>query len=325
VDAGDWSGAARLAAALEVHWHTTGRAAEGLRWLERVLAHELSPTIRGTALVAAARLAAERGDPATSAGHASSALIIARATGDPRLTALALMAAAGAAYYQGAMSEVEARLAEAVPLLEATGERWQLIFSRFGLGAAALASGRWAAAEELTDEAVRGFAELGDQWGMAAAEANQAMALAGAGHHAEAIALDLRALERFERLGDRGWAIATQADLALILVESDDEQALRHAIAAGRDAHATDQPAWISNCLLALALVALRRGRAEDAARALGAHAAVTSIHVGVHGRALLEDAHARVVSAVGDRAAGLLRDGGVTPPIEIIEAAAGW
>ena len=318
---GRWDELARLASALEVCWHMTGHALEGMRWLDRALQRpELAAQSRARALASAARLAVERGDLERAAPLAEEAVRLARSLDLPDALAAGLMALSGAAYYEGRYEDMRLLIGEAEPLLAALGDRWQATFAGFALGAAALSEERDAEADELLTEAASGYALLGDDWGLAATETNLAALRLAQGRHAEAAHLAESALDRFERLGDRSWIVAAVGMLSEAVVPADLHRAELLSRRAVELALATDQPIWLPSSLLTLSDIAVARGCPDVAARLLGAsQASRRSIGLGLPERDSrhVDETLAGLRDALGDQKLGrLLREG------EALEAA---
>ena len=99
----------RLAGALWRFWYLRGHLTEGGRRLEHALAADLEPTpARAKALLGAAVMAANIGDPATAKARAAESLALHRTLRDPW----------GAAYSEFMLGHVAPERAEAVPLYE---------------------------------------------------------------------------------------------------------------------------------------------------------------------------------------------------------------
>ncbi len=156
--------AARIAAAVQQFWLHRYHIAEGLAWLEQVLAHRegVAPATLARLLNGVGDLAGQRGDYARSAAASEEALRLARSIDDGRLMAWALSSLAFVAMVDGDPDRAAALLEEAIGLARRTGDQE---FESMLLGnAAVLASqlGRYDAAWGHYEDARCLAAALGD-------------------------------------------------------------------------------------------------------------------------------------------------------------------
>jgi tetratricopeptide (TPR) repeat protein len=126
----DHDGALRIASALDEFWCPRSEAAEGVRHLEAALAIDNHPTPqRAKALIAAAHLARDNGDPATSRRHAEEARSLTQGSGDQHGTGRAVMWLGAALADAGDFDRAKQSFEEAARLLTVVGDRESALFS----------------------------------------------------------------------------------------------------------------------------------------------------------------------------------------------------
>lgn len=230
--------AVRLGWAVHRAWWVRGRLAEWRRWRAAILPHRatLAGSLRARALLTAACLAYAEGRHALAGTLADECLPLAREEGDPALLVRSLGLAGHAALGRGDTSRARVWLAEALSLAERFDSRWAIGSLLNGLGYAAQMDGDYARAESLLERAEASLREVGASWNLGM---NYCMRSAIAAWRE-----DYRRVDRLAR-----------ASLALL--------------APLRDTWVVAYP------LVQLAGVALACGRAERAARLLGAADAI--------------------------------------------------
>jgi predicted ATPase/DNA-binding SARP family transcriptional activator len=231
---GDGETAVGLAAALRRFWHVRGHVDEGLRALESVAdAFPDAPAAdRAKVLNGAGIVLGERGDYAAARARFEQALEAARGVGDPSRVARALSNLGNISLQEGDLGRAHELYTESLELAEREGDVIGLALSLENVGLVELARGE-------RDRAIATF-----ERGLAAAEAGRAP------HEAASVAIPLaRALLDGDEL-DRARALLAAALATL------QEQGDRHKSA---------------ECMEAFAAVAVRVGRAGDAAALLEA------------------------------------------------------
>jgi predicted ATPase/DNA-binding CsgD family transcriptional regulator len=156
----------RLAAGLGVFWDIHGPASEGRGWLEQALARaDPVPTVaRAKALAWTGLLARVQGDHAQALTFEDEALVIARATGDPRAIADALHSLGQVAVSQGDYDRAAAAYEEALEFYrELGGGLWA--FALVNLGVVALQRGDVVRASALLEEGLVEHRHRGNTWG----------------------------------------------------------------------------------------------------------------------------------------------------------------
>jgi len=229
--------AARLAATVQLFWLHRYHVAEGLSWLERVLAHreDVVPATLARLLNGVADLAGQRGDYTRSAAAGEEALVLARSVGDGRLTAWALSSLAFLAMVADDLERAAVLVEEAIGLARQSGDRE---FEGVLLPNAALLAvrcGRYAAARTHYEDTRRLGEALGSQRLTAAA------------------------------LQGLGWVATKQRE------DVRGAALTRQALGVAR---AIDERFIAADCLDSLATIAGRHGRTSAAGRLAGAAAA---------------------------------------------------
>jgi predicted ATPase/transcriptional regulator with XRE-family HTH domain len=299
----------RLAAALGWFWLHRGYAAEGLRWLEALLARdsEAAGAARAAALNAAGFLARHRVDLGRAMAWHRQSLELWRSLADPAGTALALIGLGGTALLRGDSAEAEAAYHEALRLGEAAGTLWEVAGATLNLSLLAGTRGDLVEAERRGEQALARFRELEEPAGMARALANLANldyyrgALASARSRFEEALPVLRQIENPSGVAD------ALADLARVLLDQAEyDAALATAVEGITIARDTGVIHVASTCAQTLGAVRQRQRRPEQAARLLAAAAAWRNRHgtpVYAADQTALERDVAAVRTALGDAA----------------------
>jgi non-specific serine/threonine protein kinase len=124
-----------LAGAFWQYWYYRGLYREGQHWLTSLLERSATPTVgRAKALIGAAWLAFNQGDPVTALTHHDAALAVSRAIGDARCTAWALRDRGIVLLVTGEVRAARPHMEEGLALIRQTGDRYGLRASLFFLG-----------------------------------------------------------------------------------------------------------------------------------------------------------------------------------------------
>jgi predicted ATPase/DNA-binding SARP family transcriptional activator len=206
----------RLAVALWPHWEARWREAEGLRYLDDVLAAspDLPPAERAWALTAAAAMGADTGEARHTVARAREAIDAQRAANDRRGVAEALAALGLAIANEGRLDDAARVLAEGLQVALDIGD--PLISARLldRAGFVAGLRGDHAGAAAFNRRELAAMTELGSPRGEATALRHLAISLRHLGDTAEAAAAGHRALETWERLEDTAAAAHVRLTLA---------------------------------------------------------------------------------------------------------------
>jgi predicted ATPase/DNA-binding SARP family transcriptional activator len=226
--------ALRLAAALWEYWWVRGHLAEGRAWLEQALAvgRSAAPGLRARALHAAGSLATRQGDYEWAAALFEQSLALSEELGDLSGTARSLLSLGTVAAERGDQVRAMDLSERAAELYQESGDRRGHALAISNLGGIALERGEYAKASELSEQAYALFEGLEDSEGMALALVNQG----------------------FSALSEH------QPERSLEL--------LRDALRRLAELEFKDV---IGYCFEGLAAVLVLTGRAEEAARLLGA------------------------------------------------------
>jgi predicted ATPase len=234
---GDGASAVELAAQLRTFWYVHGPADEGLRVLEMVLGSpgDASPLALNKAHTGAAMLASDRGDYAAARRHLERSIELAEALDDRHRMGVAYANLGNLSLYEQDWAEAQ-RLYEAALELHRGGDVRSTVIALENLGLATYGSGDVERGVELLDEAI--------------ARARETEAIREAASASIALARILT--ERGERERPRGLLADARATFA-----------------------ALDNQARIADALEAVAGVAVAESAHADAARLLGAAAAL--------------------------------------------------
>jgi predicted ATPase/class 3 adenylate cyclase len=229
--------ALRLAGALGEFWTIGSHLREGRDWVMKALARgrNAPPLVLARAAIAGSSCAFHC-DYELAGFLAEEALRYAREAKDRWAIALALFGVAFMAVGRDEFEEARARAEEGMVLAQEEGDRWLVGRHLVPLGLIAWVRGDYAASRTLFQETLKISRELADEWHIAMTLSTLAFVTRGDGDNEEARALHLEGLPLGQRLGDR----------------------------RGIGWH-----------LVGMAGVEVEQGRAEHAARLLGAAAAV--------------------------------------------------
>ncbi len=273
----------RLAAALWRFWSTRGYSREGLAALRAALARlgpdhpELGRSVwRAEALNGAGALAQDLGDYGAARGFHEESLALWRELGDPVGEASALNNLGNLAFSGGESDAAGPWYEEALRLYRAAGDDAGTARVLSNLGALERERGNPARAAQLIGESLELRRALGDQFGLAVSlenlghlERERGRPTGAAEHHAEALSL------RRELDYKQGIAVSLN-NLGILLLEAGDlagaEDRFRESLALLRE---VTEPRATAECLVGLAGVAAAEGRHPQAARLLGAAAAL--------------------------------------------------
>ena len=263
-EAGEMGLGLRLAASLWEFWWVRGYLAEGRRWLDEALVRGASepPEIRARALHAAASLATRQGDYERAADLSEQSLGLWEELGDVSGTARALLSLGTVASEQGDYERAISLSERAAELYRESGEQRGHALAVSNLGGLALERGDYAKAASLSEQAYRLFETLEDSEGMALALVNQGFAALSEQNPERSIELLREALRRLVELEFRD---------------------------------------VIGYCFEGLAAVLALTGRAEEAAKLLGAAEALRE-SLGVELAPAEQATHNETVDAVRAR-----------------------
>jgi predicted ATPase/DNA-binding XRE family transcriptional regulator len=266
----------RMAARLQLVWET-GHAGEGIGWLDGWLESDagLSLPVRAMGLLVRAILAFRTSDYATAARRGEEALALHRRLGDGRGVATALNYLAGSAWEQGQMDRAAELCEESLALRRQHGTPGELAASLANLATILHERGD-RRARELAEEGLRIYRGLGRTRGLGICLGFLAV-----------VAVHEGDLDRGEALMEESLALAQQRTDLVIVGQSHHlrgriarcrgdlagaaesyRRALRYRLEVGTPARAAFD-------IDGLATVAYLEGRAERAARLLGAADAV--------------------------------------------------
>jgi predicted ATPase/DNA-binding CsgD family transcriptional regulator len=215
------SDASRLAVGLWRYWHMRGNIAEGLRWLEEVLAlqTEGDPT-RLVTLEAAGGLAWWDGNMEKSRGYYEAALALLRSQGDDAGIANALYNLSLPSGFGGLIDEGLAYAEEAVELYEGLGDEAGVAKSSWAWGAVAHRARRDAEARMAYERALPIYRRLDDPFGLAWCHRMLGTTLINLGEDEEAVEQLSAGLRIFEEAGDLSGVILHLRDFAQLAINS---------------------------------------------------------------------------------------------------------
>lgn len=228
IDVRQVSEASRLAVGLWRYWHMRGNIAEGLLWLEEVLAlqEEEDPT-RLPTLEAAGGLAWWGGDMEKSRGYYESALGLLRAKGEASDVANALYNLSLPSGFGGLIDEGLAHAEEAIELYQGLGDEAGVAKSSWAWGAVAHRAGRDAEAKVAYQRALPIYQHLDDPFGLAWCHRMLGTSLINLGENEEAVAQLTAGLKVFEEAGDLSGVILHLRDFAQLAInQGEHERAL---------------------------------------------------------------------------------------------------
>ncbi len=161
----------RICTAVRPCWIVRGTYAEGGEWLDSFLAlnaGEVSPRVRGAALVGSAQLALPT-DPAASEPRAKEGLELCRAAGDEFWTAAALNLLSEIAVHTGRTGDAAVRAGEALSVAQAAGDGWNEGYALGIRAAVAGLLGKLREAQQLGKASIAVMRRIDQQWGVARA------------------------------------------------------------------------------------------------------------------------------------------------------------
>jgi predicted ATPase/transcriptional regulator with XRE-family HTH domain len=165
---GDITAGLRLAAALGPFWYEHGHVAEGLEWLERLLAADgdVPPTVRARALAQAGWLAWEQGAFERAGTRLTESLELYRRLHDLRRTADTLVLLGRYLQVCGDWDGALARLEEAQNLYQELNEPLGVAEAVGRMGFTLYAKGEWERAATLCEESIALRRRHGDRFGI---------------------------------------------------------------------------------------------------------------------------------------------------------------
>ena len=285
IERGEAETALRISGALTWSWGVHGHWTEGRGWLERSLALPGAPgkaagAARGRALVQLANMASMQGDVAAAEGWLGEAIALGRESGDERAIVDGQIILARVLGMRGDR-EAAARLAdEARAGARRLGDAWLESRVLEILAFAALRRGDRATAAALLKEDVDLARQSGDAWSLAAALGELGDLARSEGDHARAGRLYAEALTLRREVGLLRSIPSLRHNQGYVALAGGDTAEARDCFAdAVRQFRELGERRGVAECLIGLGALAMVEGRAEDAARLLGAgEAALTAL-----------------------------------------------
>ncbi|HXF83042.1 MAG TPA: tetratricopeptide repeat protein [bacterium] len=269
------NGAAYLAWRQGRYGEAERRAAEALR-LARACGSRQG---EAHALLVLGLLARRRDRFAEAVAFHEQSLAAFRAIADGWMVGRSLTLLAIAVSYTGDYERALRLLEESRALSRRLEDAHGVARSTYGLARIHVVLGRWPEALALLDEAEHLYRTLDDAEGLASVRQSRGIAASCQGRHAEARALLEQSLTHFQQSGDRWSTRDVLTPLAAVLLALGDLDAAERRLMEGLLDDRPDSMAWdalgTADALEVLALIDHRRGRAEQAARWLGAAAAI--------------------------------------------------
>ena len=286
-DEGDETARLRMAACLGWFWLLGGHWSEGRTRLDRALGgdgggvqeggvtSESMPSRtmpRARALYYAAELAYAEGDLADARSLYEGSIATLRAAGDRRSLAQALHRLGEVRWSYGEAAGIRAVNEEAAALFQEVGDAGGLAGALRGQGKAAILAGNHALARSLLTESLTLSRGAGDEWGSALALLDMARVALLGRDPVEARTAAEGSLSRFKMLGDQKGVIVSLHNLGLAMAMAGEHEQARslHERALVLCGELGDRR-FLPRSLAGLANVARAEGRAERAARLLGA------------------------------------------------------
>ncbi|HEY1408573.1 MAG TPA: tetratricopeptide repeat protein, partial [Promineifilum sp.] len=276
LDRGNWEAAAELAASLAEFWIIRGYLADGRSWYDKVLAHreKISPTTLATVLFAAGRLAFEGEDYRAAKTLFADSLALWRETDQHRRIAALLIEL-------GRAVEKEGDYGSAIACYEESLARFRKLDDRSGaakvlhrLGFVAQLMGDYATATTRTEDALALRRELDERRGMASSLNALAEIARTQGDYERARRLYEESLSLCRELGDKRCVAGVSHNMGHIATYQGHYKFAAASFERGfRLYQELDSRLGIVLCLAGMAGVWTARGRAERAARLLGATA----------------------------------------------------
>ncbi len=208
----------RLMVHLDRYWQGRGNLREGIRWLERGLAHapDLAPGDRAAALNLWGWLLNQQGDHARARALQEDSLRLFTAAGNQAGMATALDALGDIAWSQSDFAAGERCYAEALALRRALGDQAAIGLSLYSLGRLHVDHGSTEAARPLLDEAVAVLRACADRRGVALALNGLGRLALREGRPAAAAAPLREALRVFDALGNHVDVAECLEELAVV-------------------------------------------------------------------------------------------------------------
>jgi predicted ATPase/transcriptional regulator with XRE-family HTH domain len=270
--------ATRLAGSLSRFWYVRGHWAEGQRWLAAALARREAapPAAVARALLGAGQLAVVQGEVARGEALYREGLALYREAGQPAGVVAALALLGQAVQARGDLARAHALLAEALALAEAHGDARGLVRVLTILGLGAQSAGEEARTRALLEAGLARLRALGATWGLPGGLVGLGWLAFRRGDATAARAHCEEALALARRFGERmvvGAALHSLGLMALLRGDPARAEALvKEALGIYRELH---YALYTPHCLECLAGAAVAGGRAQRAARLLGAAAAL--------------------------------------------------
>jgi predicted ATPase/DNA-binding CsgD family transcriptional regulator len=264
--------ALRLGGALRRFWLEHGHWSEGQNFLKRALvgSKEVTPTVRGKALCAAAQFALVRSDYDQAEAQAQESLALYRELADTTGIALSLSLLGNLAWLRGNYAAARSLTEEALALWKAEGDQENVAWSLFQLGIMAIEQGEYSRGHALFEETLRMHRELGNKRGIAASLLRLGWTIYySQGESALARSLLQEGLALFRELGDKEKIADSLNTLGWVALQQD-ETTMAHSLAQESIAlfRELGQPIGIAESYLLLARVAALQGD-QAASRAL--------------------------------------------------------
>jgi predicted ATPase len=201
--------ALRMIAASWRFWHIRFRQAEGLRWMERVLAMPgpYDERVRAQVLCGAGWLAVDQYDRGLAESFFTESLTAYRKLGDQRGMAGALHGVGTVALADGDAGQAASLFEESLHHFREAGDEEGVAWSLDHVGSATLELGGYALAEQHFAEGLIIFRRLRHSWGMALALHHLGLSALALGRYADAHDRFDEALAIFTEL-DNSWGVA---------------------------------------------------------------------------------------------------------------------
>jgi predicted ATPase len=223
VECGEAEAALRLAEAWQLlSWSSRADSGEALRWLEAALTLDGGSEARVHALIAAAGLAALRGDDARATALADEGLAISLARDYPFGVAYAQFYRGVAQEWAGDLDGAAARYEDAISRWQALGESAWVALTQTNLGMVTLWRGDLTAAAALVEAGLAGSRAAGDPWDTALALGAVAAVTCARGELPRAAELHVECLDLWSAMGDQRGVAGTLAGLAGVALAGGD-------------------------------------------------------------------------------------------------------
>ncbi len=270
---GQFELALALSAGLYRFWLAHGRASEGRRWLDELIARaqSASPELRGTALYRASDMALWQGDHERAAELSSQAVPLLRDAGQPSRLCEALSTEGWAVGALGDRKQALILLEEALQLAREHGLESEAASALNSLAALHKAEGDYVRALEFNEACLEIIERAGDPLNVAIVLGNVGESALGVGAYDRANDVLQRSLVLARELGDSRQADWSLAHLALASLLQGDTQRSRDLFAESLPHvfEARDKRA-LEVCFYGLAGLAAAAADAERAARLWG-------------------------------------------------------